>query len=496
MKTKFNFIRNLVAGTAIILALSACSDADMNMESGIGGDEYQGEDPYGDNYTDYGENQFISAAEAPVSTFSVDCDGASYTNMRKWLRSGQNPPAASVRVEEFLNYFTFDYPDVQDGENISLNHEIAICPWNTEHLLMRVGIKGKEIPEEQLPATNYVLLIDVSGSMESVDKLGILKSGFGMLVDELRPIDKVAIVVYSGASGVVLNSTYCEDANKSEIKGIINSLKAGGSTAGGAAITMAYDIAVENYIPDGNNRIILGTDGDFNVGISDTEELVALVESKRDQGIYMTVLGVGSGNLNDSMMEQIADNGNGNYEYLDSVEQLEKVFIHEKSKFYAVAKDCKIQVAFDPALTDQYRLIGYENRVLNNEDFENDEKDAGDMGVGQTVTALYEIIPVKDYPSTGTFASLDVRYKKPGEGESSILVSSEIDNAVTPIEAASDNMRFASSVAAFGMLLKGSEFAGTANKNMIKSLGQGALGSDSYGYRNEYLELVDRANIR
>jgi Ca-activated chloride channel family protein len=496
MKTKFNIIRNLTVAATVILAFSACSAADMEGGYYEGGGDFPGNDPYGESYTDYGENQFVSAAEFPLSTFSVDCDGASYSNMRRWLRNGQNPPAAAVRIEEFLNYFTFDYPEPQEGHNISLDHEMAVCPWNSEHLLMRVGVRGMSIPEDRLPATNYVLLIDVSGSMNSVDKLGMLKSGFCMLVDELRPVDKVAIVVYSGTSGVILNSTFCEDANKDQIKKKINLLSAGGSTAGGAAITMAYDIAVRNYIPGGNNRIILGTDGDFNVGISDTEALVELVESHRDQGVYMTVLGVGGGNLNDSMMEQIADNGNGNYEYLDCVEQLEKVFIHEKSKFHAVAKDCKLQLAFDPALTDKYRLIGYENRKLNSEDFENDEKDAGDIGSGQTVTALYEIIPVANYPQSGKFASLDVRYKKPGEGESSILVSSDIDGEVTAMEASSGNMRFASSVAAFGMLLKGSEFAGTADKNMIKSLGEGALGSDSHGYRNEYLYLVDKSDIR
>ena len=468
----------------------------MAYEGGGYYEENPGNDAYGESYTDYGENQFLSAAEFPLSTFSVDCDGASYSNMRRWLRNGQNPPAAAVRLEEFLNYFTFDYPEPQDGNNISLDHEIAVCPWNSEHLLMRVGIKGKTISEEQLPATNYVFLIDVSGSMNSTDKLGILKSGFCMLVDELRPVDKVAIVVYASASGVVLNSTYCEDVNKDTIKNAINKLSAGGSTAGGAAITQAYEIAVQNYIPGGNNRIILGTDGDFNVGISNTDALVELVESKRDQGVYLTVLGVGGGNLNDSMMEQIADNGNGNYEYLDCVEQLEKVFIHEKHKFYPVAKDCKIQLTFDPALTAKYRLIGYENRKLNNEDFENDEKDAGDIGVGQTVTALYEIIPVENYPATGKFASLDVRYKKPDEGENSILVSSDIDDTVVSIEASSDNMRFASSVAAFGMLLKNSEFVGTANKSMVKSLGQGALGADSHGYRSEYINLVDRSNTK
>lgn len=483
---------------AALLLISSCS-SDSNYDSSSPAEVYPPEEipdnNFGEKYTDYGENKFVSALEFPISTFSVDCDGASYSNMRRWINYGQNPPAASVRIEEFLNYFTFDYPEPEAGHNISLDSELAVCPWNAEHLLMRVGIRGKDIPAAELPATNYVLLIDVSGSMSSPDKLGILQSGFCMLVDELREQDRIAIVVYAGSVGVALESTSCEEANKGEIKKAINALRPGGSTAGAAAIEMAYRIAVENFIPGGNNRIILGSDGDFNVGISSTKALVEMIEYKRDQGIYLTVLGVGGGNLNDAMMEQLADKGNGTYEYLDNVEQLKKVFIYERSKFYAVAKDCKIQVAFDPEAVEQYRLIGYENRKLNEEDFEDDEKDAGDIGASQTVTAIYEIIPKASECAAARPATLDVRYKKP-EGGSSILVQADIDATASPIAQASANMRFASSVAGFGMLLKGSEFAGTADKAMVKSLAEGALGDDPHGYRAEFVTLVNKAKIK
>ena len=341
---KQTLLRTLFPALAVVAALAstACSLEQNDYCPGtLPPEPAPGERPFrpGDRYTDYGENPFVNTSQAPVSTFSVDCDGASYSNMRRWLNHGQNPPAAAVRIEEFLNYFTFDCPEPAAGHNIALTHEVAACPWHEGHLLMRLGIKGKAIPDDRLPPTNYVLLIDVSGSMAAIDKLELLKTGFSMLVDVLRPTDNIAIVVYSGREEVVLHSTSCEEANKTKIKEVIASLRAEGSTAGAAALKTAYEIASRYFVTGGNNRIILGTDGDFNVGISSTEELVALVEQERERGIYLTVLGVGSGNLNDSMMEQLADNGNGNYEYIDNLAQLEKIFIHERSRFHTVARD-------------------------------------------------------------------------------------------------------------------------------------------------------------
>jgi Ca-activated chloride channel family protein len=449
---------------------------------------YSFDQSYDEKYKDHGENPFINVDEQPVSTFSVDADGTSYSNMRRYVNLGQNPPKESVRIEEYINYFTFDYPEPSGEEYISLDTELSACPWNVEHHLMRIGIKGKSIPEKDLPASNYVFLIDVSGSMNSPDKIGILKAGFNTLVDQLSDLDKVAIVTYAGKAGIALPSTSCDQREK--IHAAINVLEAGGSTAGAAGIITAYEIAQQNCIPDGNNRIILGSDGDYNVGPSSTEELVELIEEKRDKGIYLTVLGVGGGNLNDHMMEQLANNGNGTYEYIDNVSQMEKVFIHEKSKLYTIAKDCKIQVHFDPGMVEAYRLIGYENRALKEEDFEDDKKDAGEIGVNQTITALYEVV-LKSTPASSQYARLDVRYKKPGQEESRLL-SQEIDSKPVDIVSASENMRFISSVAAFGMLMKESQYKGTATLKMIQELSAGSVTFDPHGYRKEFKELLQK----
>lgn len=495
---KQTLLRTLFPALAVVAALAstACSLEQNDYCPGtLPPEPAPGERPFrpGDRYTDYGENPFVNTSQAPVSTFSVDCDGASYSNMRRWLNHGQNPPAAAVRIEEFLNYFTFDCPEPAAGHNIALTHEVAACPWHEGHLLMRLGIKGKAIPDDRLPPTNYVLLIDVSGSMAAIDKLELLKTGFSMLVDVLRPTDNIAIVVYSGREEVVLHSTSCEEANKTKIKEVIASLRAEGSTAGAAALKTAYEIASRYFVTGGNNRIILGTDGDFNVGISSTEELVALVEQERERGIYLTVLGVGSGNLNDSMMEQLADNGNGNYEYIDNLAQLEKIFIHERSRFHTVARDCKAQVTFDPKAVAAYRLIGYENRLMDDEEFENDNRDAGEIGAGQSVTVLYEIVPTAN--GKETLASFDVRYKKEA-GSTGIPLSENVRTGTAPITEASDDMRFAAAVAGFGMLLKQSEYAGSANKAMVRELAGKGVGSDPHGYRAEFVSLVEQADIR
>ena len=471
----------------LIAFLGSCETQDngIYMEY-ITGMQTLDNDIYGEKYKDYDENPFIKVADQPISTFSVDADGGSYANMRRFLHLGQTPPKESVRIEEFINYFTFDYKEPAKDENVSLESEISNCPWNTEHHLLRLGMKGLTIPADKLPNSNYVFLIDVSGSMNSPDKLGVLKTGFKTLVDNLSDRDRIAIVTYAGQAGVLLESTYGDEREK--IKSAIDKLGAGGSTAGAAGIITAYEIAERNFIPNGNNRVILGSDGDFNVGPSSTEELIKLIEEKRDKGIYLTVLGVGGGNLNDYMMEQIANKGNGNYEYIDNAKQIEKVFTHEILKFYTVAKDSKIQITFNPNKIDSYRLIGYENRKLEKEDFENDSTDAGEIGSAQTITALYELV-LTDKPDEEKYAQFDFRYKKPNETESR-LITHEINSVPKEIMSSSENMRFATSVAGLGLLMKQSQYKGTLTKQMVLDLGRGAISFDPNGYRKEFIELV------
>ncbi len=457
--------------------------------SSYGGPSYDMENYISnEKYKDYGENPFIGTGTQAVSTFSVDADGGSYGNMRRFLYLGQTPPVASVRVEEYLNYFTFDYPESEAGENVGLNSEIATCPWNPAHYLIRIGMKGKTIPDAELPAANYVFLIDVSGSMNSPDKLGILKTGFKMLVDNLRDNDRVAIVTYSTEVQVLLKSTAADQ--KTKIKRAIDQLTAGGSTAGAAALSTAYDVAVENLIPNGNNRVIIGTDGDFNVGISSDEALTELIKGKLKTGIYLTVLGVGDGNLNESMMEQIAGKGNGNYEYIDNADQLLKVFVNEKAKFYTVAKDSKIQITFNTNKVDSFRLIGYENRAMSQEEFKNDSTDAGEIGSSQTITAVYEVV-LNGTKNLEKYAQFDFKYKKPNETESRSLQHIIIDPLVD-MSAASANMRFAASVTAFGLIMKQSMYKGTATRQMVLNLGETATTFDPFDYRKEFISLVKK----
>lgn len=444
--------------------------------------------PYNEKYKEYEENPFLKTSEFPQSTFSIDADGASYANARRYINLGQRPPKASVRTEEYVNYFTYNYPEPVSGENVSLSAELTTCPWNAEHHIMRLGLKGKTIPFNQLPNSNYVFLIDVSGSMNSPDKLGILKAGFKQLVDELNQGDRIAIVVYAGDVGVLLPSTPATEAKK--IKAAIDKLGAGGSTAGAAGIKTAYEIAQQNFIKGGNNRIILGTDGDFNVGISSTDELVELIEKKCESGIYLTVLGVGGGNLNDHMMEQIANKGNGNYEYIDNVSEIQKVFTNEKSKFYTVAKDAKVQITFNPDKVDSYRLIGYENRKLENEEFEDDEKDGGEIGAGQTITALYEVVLTKD-AAPGRYAQFDFRYKMP-ESDTSRPLGIEVNKAPVEFNKATESTRFAVAVAGFGLLMRESEFKGSLSLQMIQGMAESAITFDPHGYRKEFVKIVDR----
>ncbi len=465
-----------------IIILFGCSQND----DGLYVDMESLPDSYDEKYKNYEENPFVKVAEQPVSTFSVDADGGSYANMRRYLYLGQTPPKASVRIEEYINYFTFDYPEPVNGENVSLNSELSSCPWNTDHYLMRIGMKGKTIPDNELPNSNYVFLIDVSGSMNSPDKLGILKTGFKTMVDNLKDQDRIAIVTYAGEAGVLLPSTMGDEKDK--IKEAIEKLGAGGSTAGAAGIQTAYEIASDNFIQSGNNRVILGSDGDFNVGPSSTEALIELIEEKRESGIYLTVLGVGEGNLNDHMMEQIANKGNGNYEYIDNARQVQKVFTNELGKFYTIAKDSKIQISFNENMIDSYRLIGYENRQLDNEDFENDSTDAGEIGSSQTITALYELV-LTDGLNNEKYAQFDFRYKKPDENQSR-LISHEIITSPKNISSSSENMQFSVAIVGFGLLMKQSEYKGTASKQMVLDLSENSVSFDPFGYRKEFVELV------
>lgn len=482
-------IGNLFVILSAMFLMFSCTDGSFN-KGLYSYDNGLYEDQSSEKYKDYSENQFVDVSSEPVSTFSVDADGGSYANMRRFMSAGDTVPRAAVRVEEFINYFTFDYADPLGDENVALNSEVAVCPWNSEHYLMRVGMKGKSIAEANIPNSNFVFLIDVSGSMSDENKLPMLKAGFKLMIDQLRDNDKVAIVTYAGAAAVLLNST--NGSEKAKIKAAIDKLGSGGSTAGAQGLITAYEIAQQNFIQDGNNRIIIGTDGDFNVGPSSTEELIKLIEEKRESGVYLTALGVGVGNLNDYMMEQIANKGNGNYEYIDCIEELMKVFVYEKSKFYTVAKDSKIQITFNPDKVSSYRLIGYENRSLKQEDFENDSTDAGEIGAGQTITALYEIVPTLNL-SAGPFAQFDFRYKKPFQTDSR-LIQHSINSIPVSIESASENMRFAASITAFGLILKHSKFKGNANKELVQNLGKNAITFDPNGYRNNFLSIVKNWN--
>ncbi len=450
-----------------------------------------------EQYNTIVENPFVDVAKEATSTFSIDADGASYANVRRFLATNSKPVADAIRTEELVNYFPLNYADPTDGQPIAVNGEVSECPWESTHKLIRIGIKGQSIAKENLLPSNIVLLVDVSGSMSDPNKLALLKEALPNFVDNLRAQDKLAIVTYAGQAGVVLGAT--SGSEKSKIKSAISQLGAGGSTAGAQGIITAYDIAEKNLVEGGNNRVILMTDGDFNVGPSSQKELVDLIVSKRDKGIFLTVVGVGTGNLNDGMMEQVANKGNGNYEYIDNLKQAQKVFVEEFSKFYTVAKDVKIQLTFNPDQVKAYRLIGYENRLLKKEDFTNDKEDAGEINAGQTITALYEIVPVpvtnvldqagrREVP---TF-TINFRYKQP-TAVSSQAIDLPIFDTAPAFTLASENMRFAASVAAYGLLLRNSAYKGNATYDKVKGWASAAMTYDPYGYRQEFIQLVDKA---
>ena len=465
----------------IILTVASCS-----YHSGLG------VPPINDQYEDYSENPFVMVIDSPITTFSVDADGGSYGVMRKHIKEENTlPPPESVRVEEYINYFNFDYPSPTGIDPIALNGEVSHCPWSDSTKLIRIGIKGKETPRAQLPNTNFVFLVDVSGSMQDADKLDLIKESMEIFVEQMRDNDRVAIVTYSGSTKVKLEST--DGTEKDKIKKQIKKLSSGGSTNGAAGINLAYDVAEANFIQGGNNRILLTTDGDFNLGLSSTDELVALIEEKRKSGVFLTTIGVGLGNFNDAMMEQLANNGNGTYEYLGDLDQAEKIFTEDFGKFYTVAKDVKVQVTFNPTVVKSYRLIGYENRSLANNDFTDDSKDAGEIGDGQTITALYEIVTVGNltHPSEKSF-TIDFRYKKP-DSEVSIPMTLEIKDDGNSFEVASENMRFAATCAGYGMLLKESQYKGNLTFDDLINWGQNAKTHDPYGNRAEFISIMQTA---
>ena len=470
--------------------------------------------PNTEDYEGLDENTFQEATQNPLSTFSIDVDAASYSNMRRFINNGQNPPKDAVRIEEMINYFNYDYKQPTGQDPFSINTEIAPAPWNEKHQLVHIGLQGKVIPTENLPASNLVFLLDVSGSMFAQNKLPLLKSGLKMLVDQLRDEDKVSIVVYAGAAGCVLPPTSGKEKDK--IIEALQNLKAGGSTAGGAGIELAYKIAKENFMKEGNNRIILATDGDFNVGASSNEAMEDLIEKKRKEGVFLTVLGFGMGNYKDSKMEILADKGNGNYAYIDNILEAKKVLVNEfGGTLFTIAKDVKIQVEFNPANVTAYRLIGYENRKLNNEDFNNDKKDAGELGSGHTVTALYEIIPKgvdsyfkpiddlkyqKNEPKTEKLTygdellTVKFRYKAPDEEVSQLIVKT-VENTITALDKTSDNFRWSAAVATYGMLLKDSDYLEKGDYQLVTDLAKSAKGKDENGYRIEFIKLVESSSM-
>jgi Ca-activated chloride channel family protein len=463
-----------------------------------------------ESYSSLVENKFILTSSEALSTFSVDVDAASYSNMRRFINKGQMPPADAIRTEEMVNYFSYNYPNPTGNDPVRIITEVGSCPWNENHRLVRIGVKAREIPSGNLPASNFVFLIDVSGSMWGATRLELVKSSLKLLVNNLREQDRVAIVVYAGAAGEVLPST--SGIDKQKIKESLDNLTAGGSTAGGAGIQLAYKIAKKNFIKEGNNRIILCTDGDFNVGVSSNKGLEELIEKERQSGVFLSILGYGMGNYKDDKMQTLAQKGNGNHAYIDNLQEANKVLVNEfGSTMYAVAKDVKLQLEFNPAQVQAYRLVGYETRLLNKEDFNDDTKDAGEMGAGHTVTAFYEVIPtgvksssigsvdplkyqeeksdkkirINTYPDLLT---VKLRYKNPDSDTSKKMEFPLIDNRKNDV---SEDFRFAAAVAMYSQLIRNSQFKGDATYDQVLKLAKSSLGNDPNGYRREFVRLVE-----
>lgn len=467
-----------------------------------------------ESYAGFAENRFHNPLDEPLSTFAIDVDAASYGNFRRFINNGQLPPVDAVRIEEMINYFQYDLKGPADGEPVAIHTELATAPWNPQHRLLRIGLKAKQVPTDRLPASNLVFLIDVSGSMMGPNRLPLAQSSMKLLVDQLRANDHVAIVTYAGSASVALPST--PGSQKTRIKDAIDALSAGGSTAGGAGLQLAYRIARQHFIADGNNRIILASDGDFNVGASSDGDMEQLIKKEREGGVSLSVLGFGMGNLKDSKMELLANKGHGNYAYIDNIAEARKAMVTEfGGTLFTVAKDVKVQVEFNPAKVQAYRLLGYENRLLAKEDFNNDGKLGGDMGVGHTVTALYEIVPVgakggfagdvdplkyqpvKARPvSTGAseVATVKFRYKDP-HGSTSRLRQVAVADGPRRLADASADFRFASAVAELGMLLRNSDYRQQADFDGLIARAKGAKGPDDEGYRAEFIRLAESAKL-
>ena len=542
--TKKNLIKALSMTTAVFMSagiITSCGAKDSASMNGgnyrpsndntIDGqseynysEEYLNEQPNAEEYAKYTENGYKLVADYPLSTFSTDVDTASYANIRRMLLNGETVNPDAVRTEEFINYFNYDYPQPSGEDPVSITTELSDCPWNSESKLMLVGLKAEDIEVTERPPMNLVFLIDVSGSMMDQNKLPLVQQAFAMLAENLDKNDRISIVTYAGEDKVVLEGETGD--NYTKITDALDSLEAGGSTAGEAGINRAYNIAEEYFIEGGNNRIILATDGDLNVGVSSAEELTALVEKKREGGVYLSVHGFGTGNLKDDRLEALADNGNGNYSYIDSLSEAEKVLVAEMSgTLYTVAKDVKIQVEFNPLNVAAYRLVGYENRLLEDEDFTDDKKDAGDMGAGHSVTALYEIIPVKGVLGSSGSSGIELKYQKntssaevkdtkesgaeinqSGELQKELLTvklrykspekndSREIQNAVrvdSYTEEMPSNLAFAACAAEFAMYLKGSEYSDIKPNEILDTLNKYDLITDKY--REEFADLAARA---
>lgn len=479
-------------------------------------DEYMDEHDQVDNRSDYTqliENKFINPRNNPFSTFSIDVDNASYSNVRQMIAFQQMPPKEAVRIEEMINYFKYDYPNPIGEDPFSINTEMAPCPWNAAHQLLLVGIQGKKLNYTEINPSNLVFLVDVSGSMAGPGRLPLVKESMKLMVDNLGANDKIAIVVYAGNAGLVLPSTSAAD--KATIKRAIDNLEAGGSTAGGAGIQLAYKIAEQNFMKGGNNRIVLATDGDFNVGVNSDRDLKSLIETEREKKIFLTVAGYGMGNYKDTKMETLADNGNGNYFYIDNIKEAQKVFQTDmRATLFTIAKDVKLQLEFNANKIAAYRLVGYENRMLAKEDFNNDKKDAGELGPGHCVTALYEIIPVgstvaendiddNNFKRTNLTIStlkndellvLNLRYKQP-DGDVSKLISHSLKVNELKTMVTSANFRFASSVALFGMLLKDSKYSNHKGYSDVIRIAEASTGVDAEGYRKEFIKMVKDASL-
>ena len=473
----------------------------------------EGPESGGDKFDRIYENEFKTVRDDPLSTFSIDVDTASYSKMRQYLTGGRLPPPDSVRIEELVNYFHYDYLGPMAKHPFEADMEVCECPWQPEHRIARIAIQGRDMERDKRPPSNLVFLLDVSGSMNQANKLPLVKRGMEMLVDELGENDRVAIVVYAGAAGLVLPSTPGNE--KAKIKAALDELHAGGSTAGAAGIKLAYETALENFIEDGVNRVLLCTDGDFNVGTSSTGGLVRMAEENAKRDVFLSILGFGMGNHNDSMLEQVSGKANGMYAFIDTENEARKVLVEQLSgTLVTIAKDVKIQIEFNPAKVQGYRLIGYENRILAAEDFNDDQKDAGEIGAGHSVTALYQIVPVgappifrernvddlkyQDKPEpneasdSNELLTLKLRYKEP-DGEASTLISFPIEDNTQRFGEASDDFQFAASVASFGMLLRGSKFVGNATYDSVLETARESAGEDPWGYRKEFVGLVERA---